>query len=377
MEIADLRKDYILARMDNTLERSVNWEARRFISKYLLGGKKMMRSAFDLESVLPGQKAWGYIDVIDTLAIKFDMPVMVVNGALSGPTFAVTAGLYPLEYCGVEAASRLYQQVNPAELKGRLIIVPVVNMPVFQFRTPMFALTQSLSPMDGKNITSTFPGKADGSATDVLAYRLFNEVILKADYHVDLRGGELLESHLSHTIFLQDVGDMNGILRTMGTVFGLPYCLPSRKDISHTQPGTLAFETVSRGIPSIISESGLGYNTQPSDAEVFGHVNGVLNLLKHFGMLEGVPTIPAKQYYLEPDRPRVFAPVAGIFKHIPDQGDLVKKGELIGLITDLDGEILSRITAPQDAIVHEMMPRRLVNIGDRIYSLAVVGERVK
>ena len=336
----------------------------------------MTRSAFDPASVLPGQKAWGYIDVIDTLAIKFDMPVMVINGARKGHTFAVTAGLYPLEFCGVEAAARLYQQVDPAELKGKLIIVPVVNMPVFQFRTPMFALTQSLSPMDGKNITTTFPGQPDGSATDVLAYRLFNEVILKADYHVDLRGGELLESHLQHTIYLQGAGELDAMLLTMGTVFGLPYCLPSRKDISHTQPGTLAYEAIARGIPSIISESGLGYNTQPSEAEVDGHVTGVLNLLKHFGMLTGAPKLPAVQYYLEPDRPRVLAPVAGIFKHIPDQGDLVKKGELIGTITDLDGEILARITSPADAVVHEMMPRRLVNIGDRIYSLAVVGERV-
>lgn len=337
----------------------------------------MKRANFDPESVKPGEKSWGYIDIIDTLAIKFDMPVMVVNGTRDGPTFAVTAGLYPLEYCGVEAAARLYRRVDPDALAGKLIIVPVVNMPVFQFRTPMFALTQSLSPMDGKNITSTFPGQPDGSATDVLAFRLFNEVVMKADYHVDLRGGELLESHMAHTIYLQDTGAMNQVLLEMGTVFGLPYCLPSRRDISHTQPGTLAFEAVSRGIPSIISESGLGYNTQPSDLEVEGHVTGVLNLMKHFRMLEGAPLIPEVQYFLKADRLRVLAPVAGIFKHIPDQGEMVKKGELIGTITDLDGEILSEVLAPEDAIVHEMMPRRLVNVGDRIYSLAVVGERVR
>ena len=336
----------------------------------------MTRADFKPATVLPGQKAWGYIDIIDTLAVKFDMPVMVIHGAQDGPTFSVTAGLYPLEYCGIEAAGRLYKMIDPAALTGKLIIVPVVNMPVFQFRTPMFALTESLSPMDGKNITTTFPGRLDGSATDVLAYRLFNEIILKSDYHVDLRGGELLESHLQHTIFLQDAGDLNETLRKMGTVFGLPYCLSSRMDISHTKPGTLVYEAVARGIPSIISESGLGYNTQPSDEEVDGHVTGVLNLMKHFDMLQGTPQVPAKQFYLEPDRPRVLAPVAGIFKHIPDQGDMVKAGELIGTITDIDGEILSEITAPQDAVVHEMMPRRLVNIGDRIYSLAIVGEQV-
>jgi uncharacterized protein len=337
----------------------------------------MVRAGFDPRSVRPGQKAWGYIDIIDTLAARFDMPVMVVNGSQDGPTFAVTAGLYPLEFCGVEAASRLYQQIDPGALKGRVLIVPVVNMPIFRFRTPMFALTQSLSPMDGKDITTVFPGRADGTVTEVLAGRLFEEVILEAQYHVDLRGGEITESHMSHTIFLQDAGELNSTLREMGTVFGLPYCLPSRKDISHTRPGTLVHEAVARGIPSIISESGVGYNTQPGEAEVDGHVTGVLNLLKHFGMLSGTPRVPAGQRYLLPDRLRVLAAAAGIFKHVPDHGEMVRAGQRIGTITDLDGEVLSEITAPCDAVVHEMMPRRVVTVGDRVYSLAVVGELVR
>lgn len=336
----------------------------------------MVRRDFNPGLVSPGEKDWGYITILDSLSVKFDMPVMVVNGRFEGPTFSVTAGLYPLEYCGVEAAARLYQSIDPEILTGKLVIVPVVNMPVFQFRTPMFALTKSLSPMDGLDITRVFPGKPDGSATEVLAYRLFQDVIVQSDYHVDLRGGELLESHLAHTIYLQDAGDLNKTLHEMGTVFGLPYCLPSRRDISHTQPGTLVNEAISHNIPSIISESGLGYNTQPGDEEVNGHTTGVINLLKHFGMLEGTPEIPSTQYYLKPDRVRIPAPISGIFKHIPDQGDFVSAGEIIGSITDLDGSILCNITAPVDAIVHEMMPRRLVNIDDRIYSLAEIGERV-
>ena len=331
---------------------------------------------FDSTAVQPNQKDWGYINVLDTLAAQFDMPVMVINGAAPGKTFTVTAGLYPLEYCGVEAAARLYQQIDPGQLRGKVVIIPVVNMPVFQFRTPMFALTQSLTPMDRLDITKVFPGDPSGSVTEVLAHRLFHDFILGSDYHVDLRGGELLESHLVHSIFLQGTDNLDETLREMGTKFGLEYCLSSRSDISHTQPGSLVYEAIARGIPSIISESGLGYNTQPSEEEIAGHVTGVLNLLKHYGLLPGEPEIPAQQFYLKPDRIRVLAPVAGIFKHIYDQGEFVKENESIGTICDLDGTILSEIKAPCDAIVHEMMPRRLVYSGDRIYSLAVVDRPV-
>ena len=267
----------------------------------------------------------------------------------------------------------------PAQLSGKLIVVPVVNMPVFQFRTPMFALTQSLSPMDGKDITTTFPGDPAGSATQVLAYRLFHDFILGSDYHVDLRGGELLESHLAHTIYLQGTDRLDETLRIRwAPSSACPTAFSSRDDISHTQPGTLVYEAIARGIPSIISESGLGYNTQPSEAEVAGHVTGVLNLLKTLrAAARRAGNRPTPQHYLRPDRIRVLAPGAGVFKHIPDQGDFVHEGERIGTICDLDGAILHEILAPCDAVVHEMMPRRLVYRGDRIYSLAVLAGEVR
>ena len=187
----------------------------------------MKKVMFDPDSIKRGEKSWGYINILNSLATQFDMPLMVIKGHQPGPRFTVTAGLYPLEFCGVEAAGRLYQQIDPRNLQGEVIIVPVVNMPVFQFRTPMFALTQSLSPMDGLDITKVFPGNPDGTVTEVLAYKLFQEVILGSDYHVDLRGGELLESHLVHTIYLQGMGEIDDILHQMGTKFGMKYCLSS------------------------------------------------------------------------------------------------------------------------------------------------------
>lgn len=61
-----------------------------------------------------------------------------------------------------------------------------------------------------------------------------------------------------------------------------------------------------------------------------------------------------------------------MFKHGVDRGALVKEGEPIGVVADLDGTILAELRAPQDAVVHEMMPRRIVSAGDAVYHLAVV-----
>lgn len=331
-------------------------------------------STFDPSAVAPGTKGWGYVSVMDTLAATVRMPVMVINGAATGPTFTVTV-TYPTEYCGVEAAGRLYQHIKPAGLTGKLIILPAINMQVLQHRTPMFALTQSVTPSDGQMLAASFPGDPNGTVTDVLADYVFRRFVNASSFHVDLRGGDLPESHLTHTIFLQGVGGptMDDAGRAMGTAFGVKYCRESAPTIFDTKPGSLIYEAVSRGVASIISEAGRGFDTQPAEEDVQAHVNGVLNLLHWAKMLQGPATPPAEaQSYLAAELVSVRAEAAGIFKRGPDRGALVKRGERIGLVADLDSSVLAEVHAPCDAVVHEMMPRRVVMRGDTVYHLAVV-----
>jgi len=334
----------------------------------------MAEKYFDPFRIKKGKKRFGYISVVSSLAAKIDMPVCVINGSSDGPTFAVTGGLFPTEYAGVEAAARLYQLIDPEDLSGRLVIVPAVNLPCLQFRTPWFNLTQSISPMDGLSINSVFPGDPQGTVTRVVAHKLFNEIVLKSNYHVDLRGGDLNESHLVHTIYAIIGKDIDKTCEEMAKVVGFEYVLPGTPEIGHTGKGTLIYEAVTRGVPSIITESGLGYRTQPSEDEITPHVEGVKNLLKHLGMIEGKPIRPKNQRFLDMAWQRVRAPVAGTFHAIADQGDIVKEGQLLGRITDIDGSELSRIVSPVDGVVHDMYPRRLVYSGDGLYTLLNVAE---
>jgi predicted deacylase len=323
--------------------------------------------------VEPGRKDFGYIKVLDNLASKVEMPLGVVNGEEPGPTLIVSGGLYPTEYCGVEAASRLYQLIEPKGLKGRFITVPVVNMPVFRFRTRWLNLRSSVTPFDGLNINGVFPGNPNDTPTRAVAHALF-QLVKEADYHVDFRGGDLPESHLDHTIYLKIGKPIDETSETMAEAFGRRYVLPGTPEISHTSPGTLIYESVAAGTPSIISEAGLGYRTQPLEEFVMAHIDGTVNLLKHFGMLEGEPSKPKCQRFLDMEWQGVTAPVAGVFTAIADQGDIPEKEEVIGRITNLDGSTLANIIAPVKGVVHSMFPRRLVYPGDRLYTLLKIGE---
>lgn len=316
-------------------------------------------------SVAQGTKQFAYHNVLNNDAARIDMPVGVINGANNGPTLIVTGGLFATEYSGVEAASRMYRDFDPDQLSGRLIIIPVITLDAFRFRTPMFKLTSGISPMDGKSLNSVFPGNPNGSPTEVLADYLFQNLIVKSDYHIDLRGGDLAESHVIHSIHPNNASaDVNRISREMAQVCGFEYF--QSRDVD---PKSLIYETSQRGIPSIITQCGLGYKVQPEENFINSHILAVTNNMKYLGMIEGNPEMPKRQREFTVDFDQLRASACGVFQGIADQGDLVTEGQLIGKVTGLDGSVLEELHSPIDGVVHELLVRRVVFQGDLLYNL--------
>ena len=138
-------------------------------------------------TVAPGGKAVGVEELkIGEQTVRF--PIFVVNGAQPGPTLAVTAGIHGAEFASIEAALQVGRAITPERLAGRLIIVAVANMPAFLARAIY------VCPLDGKNLNRVFPGQADGTAAEQIAFWLFENVIRQAGYYVDMHGGDLIEA---------------------------------------------------------------------------------------------------------------------------------------------------------------------------------------
>lgn len=312
-----------------------------------------------------GKKQFTYENIINNDAVRMDMPLGIINGAKDGPTMIITGGLFATEYSGVEAASRVYRDTDPATLSGRLIIIPVITMDAFQFRTPMFNLSSGVSPRDGKSLNSVFPGNKDGSPTEVLAYYVFHELMMKSDYHIDLRGGDLAESHVVHSIHPNNASvEVNRVSEEMSRVCGFEYF--QARDVD---PRSLVYEASQAGIPSIITQCGLGFKTQPEEDFINFHIQAITNNMKHFNMISGDPVIHPKQREFTVEFDQLRAKTGGIFQGIADQGYLVKKGELIGRVTALDGAVLEELHSPINGVVHELLVRRVVFQGDLLYNL--------
>src|SRR5580704_19686758 len=116
------------------------------------------------------------------------IPVTTIEGARPGPVLALIAGNHGYEYPPILALQQLPAEIDAASLSGTLILVHVANVPSFLGRTVYF------SPVDGKNLNRVYPGRADGTVSERIAYAITTEIIGPADYVLDLHCGDGNES---------------------------------------------------------------------------------------------------------------------------------------------------------------------------------------
>ena len=131
---------------------------------------------------------------------QISFPLAVVKGESPGPTLGIAAGIHGGEYCGIEAAIRIYSLLEPVKISGQICIIPVSNLPGFMSHR-MFVV-----PQDEKKFSQSFPGNISGSYTEKLAALIYREIIEPSDIVIEFRGGELVET-MAHYVSIQRKND--------------------------------------------------------------------------------------------------------------------------------------------------------------------------
>src|SRR5437879_10790954 len=139
-------------------------------------------------SDVTGQTITGFIEVSAGSDVGTNIPVAVIRGPKPGATLALVAGAHGTEYASIIALERLIQELNPAEISGTVIIVPLVNIASFEQKVP------HVNPVDGKSMNRFYPGNPNGTQTERASWLMTKEVVEKCDYLIDLHGGDLDES---------------------------------------------------------------------------------------------------------------------------------------------------------------------------------------
>jgi len=169
-----------------------------------------------------GHKAYGVLKVPAGKDAGYDIPVVVLHGARPGPVLAVASGAHGTEYASIIAVERLIDAVDPAQLSGTLILVPLINVPSFERIVP------HVNPTDNKSMNRFYPGDPNGTQTDRASFVVTREVVDKCDHLIDLHGGDLDENLRPYSYWTVTGNQkQDATSRAMVLAFGLDHIIIS------------------------------------------------------------------------------------------------------------------------------------------------------
>jgi predicted deacylase len=315
-----------------------------------------------------GHRANGFIDVPAGVDPGTRIPVMVFHGAWPGPVLAIVAGAHGTEYASILAVVGLAQRLDPAELSGTVILVPLINIGSFERKVP------HVNPVDGKSMNRFYPGKADGTQTERAAFAITKAIVEPCDHLIDLHGGDLDESLRPYAYWTKTGNEkLDSVSREMVLAFGLDHIIVATdrpKDPSASR--YLDTTATTRGKASIAAEAGHAGTAETDDVDLLER--GCLSVMRLFKMLAGPPSPVEHPVWIESVR-GVASEQTGIFSPLVRRGAYVEQGMKIGTVTDFFGHTVFEARAPVSGIVLYICAVPSMRKGDTIANVGVVEPR--
>jgi predicted deacylase len=311
----------------------------------------------------PGTRASGFLEVAAGVDSGTRIPVTIIRGSQPGPSLALVGGTHGSEVAPIVALQRLRSLVNPAELRGTLIIVHVANMPSFLGRTIYY------SPVDRKNLNRMYPGNPAGTVSERIANVITTEIIERADYLIDMHSGDGNES-LRPYLYWNRLGvdaKVDSLARELALAWGATHVIVDTTRTRDREKSLYTQNTAHlRGKPALTTET--GYLGLPDPLMVQQNVDGALRVLRHLRMLPGnVET--GKPVWL--GRYEVLtSPETGVWHHVAERGHTVAEGAIIGRLTDFFGDEIAVIRAPFDGEVMYVVGTPAMNKGEPVAMVA-------
>jgi predicted deacylase len=328
------------------------------------------RPAFTLgtASAAAGQKATGYLQVPAGIDAATSIPVIVVNGAKPGPVLALVSGAHGTEYASILALEKLIPALDPAQISGTVVLLPLVNIPSFLQKVP------HVNPIDNKSMNRYYPGKIDGTQTERASYLITKEVVDRCDYLIDYHGGDLDESLRPYAYWAPTgKAEQDRISREMVMAFGLDHIIIWRERPSDPATTRYLDNTASvHGKPSIVVEAGHAGTTETDDIALL--VNGTLSTMRALKMLPGEPHPIENPVWIE-KIVDVSSDLEGIFYPLVKRGTYVEAGMEIGYVTDFFGKTIFEARAPVTGIVLHLDAVPSLKKGDNIANIGVVAAK--
>jgi N-alpha-acetyl-L-2,4-diaminobutyrate deacetylase len=260
------------------------------------------------------QSAWG--------ALR--LPVVVIKNG-EGPSLLFVGGNHGDEYEGPIALLKLARTLEPEHIAGRVIILPALNLPA------VLAATR-VSPIDRINMNRAFPGDARGTPTLMIADYVNRHILPLVDAVVDIHSGGKTLNFLPF-IGMHILSDKPLMERTRAALlaFGAPVSVIIEE---FDTVGMLDTAVEDLGKVFLFTELGGGGSATAHTVAVAER--GLNNMLRHFGLIEGLPEWADTRLMHSPDASYfTVADDVGILEMLVDLGQVVTADQPIAQIHDV------------------------------------------
>jgi len=319
-------------------------------------------------SAAPGQKATGYLEVPAGVDAATNIPVVVINGAKPGPVLALVTGAHGTEYVSIIAVEKLISNLDPAQISGTVVLLPLVNIASFEQKVP------HVNPIDNKSMNRFYPGKADGTQTERASFLITKQVVDRCDYLIDYHGGDLDESLRPYAYWAPTGRDaQDRVSKQMVLAFGLDHIIIWRERPTDINATRYLDNTASvRGKPSIVVEAGHAGTVESDDVALL--FNGTLSTMRVLKMLPGDPHAIENPVWLE-KLVDVISDGPGMWYPLVKRGTYVEAGMKLGYVTDYFGKVILEARAPAAGVILHLNAVPSLKKGDNIADIGVIAAK--
>lgn len=282
------------------------------------------------------------------------IPMAVINGTKDGPRVFVTAAIHGDELNGIGVCRELLGRIDPSDLSGILIVVPIVNV--------LGAQIHSRYLPDRRDLNRTFPGSYSGSMASRIAKLVMEEVVRGSDVGIDLHTAANRRTNVPQVrVHIEDPQATE-----LALAFGAPFVLGAA-----LRPGSLREVAGELDVPVLTYEGGEALRFDSDAIEVA--TVGVLRVLGHLGMITSAPPPPTETPLLMNESRWLRAERGGIIDMMVEPGQGIIEGQELWTTTSPLGAERATMTAPFDGVVIGSTTLPLVAPGEAILHIGIPG----
>lgn len=299
------------------------------------------------ETIAPGKTRDISVAVSETYSsMTVQIPLRIQRAKEPGPVVFVTAALHGDEINGTGAVRVLAQDEDFQLSRGSVILVPVLNLLAFDRHSRYLP--------DRRDLNRCFPGSKTGNFAARMARTLFDEIVSRSDYGIDLHTAAVRRTNYPNV--RADMSDPETC--RIAEAFGCEAILNGKGP-----KGAFRREACRAGCPTIIMEGGEVWKVERGVVDTT--VRGIKNVLRELNMLDGEPDRPDYQIRIEKTK-WVRADRGGFLHFHVQPGEVVSKGQPLATNTTLLGCDPNQLTSPFDGIILGMVTLPAISPGEPV-----------